>query len=193
MVAKWVDELPEKTGRSLEEWVRFIEKNGPKTENERRAWLKAEHGFGTNTAWWLAERAERGNSTWEDGDPDAYLQAAARYVETMYGGAKAPLRPLHDKLIELGRGLGPDVRICPCQTIVPLYRQHVFAQVKPTTRTRLDLGLCLRGVEPTGRLLSTGGEEKKDRITHRIAVTSMDDIDAFLERWLRSAYERDRE
>jgi hypothetical protein len=189
MVAKWVAELPGKTGHSLEEWVRIVEKDGPKSNKERIGWLKAEHGFGTNTAKWIAERAIKGNG-WEDGDPDAYLKAAATYVEAMYPESKSALRPLHDRLIELGRGLGADVRVCPCQTMVPLYRDNVFAQIKPTTRTRIDLGLCLRGVEAAGRLLSTGGEAKGDRITHRIAIASPDDIDAVVERWLRSAYER---
>jgi hypothetical protein len=190
MVAKWVAALPEKTGRSLEEWVSLIEKEGPETEPQRRAWLKAEHGFGTNHAWWLAERATKGAAHWEDGNPEVYLQAAAGYVDAMYAGPKAALRPLYDRLLEVGRGLGPDVRVCPCKTIVPLYRDNVFAQIKPTTRTRIDFGLSLRGVEPAGRLLSTGGEAKGDRITHRIAVQSPADIDAELERWLRSAYER---
>jgi hypothetical protein len=189
MVAKWVAELPEETGKTLQEWVRFLESEGPATAAERRAWLKAEHGFGTNAAWWIVERAAKG-AGWEDGDPAAYLRAATVYVESMYAGPKAGLRPLHDRLIELGRGLGPDVRICPCQTIVPLYRKHVFAQIKPTTRTRIDFGLSLRGVEATGRLLATGGEAKGDRITHRIAVQALADVDAFLESWLRSAYER---
>src|ERR1700722_7439630 len=108
----------------------------------------------------------------------------------MYAGPKVDLRPLHDRLIQLARGLGSDVRICPCKTIVPFYREHVFAQIKPAKRTRIDFGLSLRGVAATGRLLSTGGDAKGDRITHRITVSSADDIDAFLEGWLRSAYER---
>jgi hypothetical protein len=190
MVAKWVATLPEKTGRSLDEWVSLLEKEGPETEAERRAWLKVEHGFGTNHAWWIAERATKGSSYWEDGNPEVYLKAAVEYVEGMYAGPKSALRPLHDRLLELGRGLGPDVRVCPCKTIVPLYRENVFAQIKPATRTRIDFGLSLRGVEPAGRLLSTGGEAKGDRITHRIAVQSAADIDRELERWLRSAYER---
>lgn len=189
MVASWVASLRAETGHSLEEWVRLVEKDGPKTTKDRRDWLKSEHGFGTNAAWWIAERAEKG-TTWEDGDADAYLKAAAEYVQSMYAGAKSALRPLHDRLIELGSGLGTDVRICPCKTIVPFYRKNVFAQIKPSTRTRIDFGLSLRGVEPAGRLLSTGGEAKGDRITHRIVVSSDGDIDAFLERWLRTAYER---
>jgi hypothetical protein len=188
-VQKWIAELPDKTGRSLADWLRLVREEGPATEKERRDWLKKEHGLGTNSAWWIAERAE-GKGT-EDDDPEAYLRAAGEWVEAMYAGPKAGLRPLHDGLLQLGRALGADVRVCPCQTIVPLYRNHVFAQVKPSTRTRIDFGLALGGTKAAGRLLDTGGLAKGDRITHRIPIASLDDIDAEVERWLRTAYERD--
>jgi hypothetical protein len=189
MTQKWVRELPEKTGRSLEEWLRLVREEGPPTEKERREWLKKAHGLGTNSAWWIAERAEGKGA--EADDPEAYLRAAAEWVEAMYAGPKAGLRPLHDRLLQLGRALGPDVRVCPCQTIVPLYRQHVFAQIKPSTRTRIDFGLALGDTEATGRLIDTGGLAKKDRITHRIPITCLADIDAEVECWLQAAYERD--
>src|SRR5581483_10644750 len=57
MVQKWIAELPEKTGRTLEQWLELIRKEGPADPRERRAWLKQKHGLGTNTAWWLVERA----------------------------------------------------------------------------------------------------------------------------------------
>jgi hypothetical protein len=189
MMQDWVVKLPEKTGRSLEAWVKLVQQEGPATEKDRRAWLKSVHGLGTNTCWWIAERAE--GKGLEDADPEAYLKAAAEYVETMFAGGKAGLRPLFEELVKLGRKLGPDVRVCPCKTIVPLYREHVFAQLKPTTRTRLDLGLALGDTKAVGRLLDTGGLAKGDRITHRIAITCAEDIDAEVGRWLKTAYERD--
>jgi hypothetical protein len=68
---------------------------------------------------------------------------------------------------------------------------HVFAQIKPTTRTRIDLGLALGDTPATGRLIDTGGFEKKDRITHRIPITSPAEIDDEVKRWLKTAYDRD--
>jgi len=141
MTQKWVAELKQKTGRSLEEWLRLIKKSGPKDEKARREWLKTEHGLGTNSAGWLAERAD-GKRT-EVGDPDAYLAAAEGYVETMFSGRKAELRPIYDALLKAGLKVGKDVKACPCQTIVPLYRKHVFAQIKPTTNKRIDMGFAL--------------------------------------------------
>jgi hypothetical protein len=74
---------------------------------------------------------------------------------------------------------------------VSLYRNHVFAQIKPTTRTRIDMGFALGDTKATGRLIDTGGFAKKDRITHRIPIAGLADIDAEVEEWMRAAYERD--
>ena len=190
MTQKWIAELKQKTGRTLEEWLRFIKKEGPPTEQTRRDWLKSEHRLGTNTAWWLAERSVGKGE--EAADSDAYLKAAENYVEEMFSGKKAHLRPLYDALLKLGLSIGQDVKACPCQTIVPLYRHHVFAQIKPTTQTRIDFGLALGDTKKTPkRLINTGGYEKKDRITHRFEISSLNDIDDEVKRWLKVAYDRD--
>ncbi len=189
MVQKWVASLPKTTGKSLEQWLAFVKKHGPSSETERRDWLKAEHGMGTNAAWWIAERAG-GKGAAED-TPEGYLEAAAGYVEAMFAGAKAGLRPIYERVLELAAELGPDVKACPCQTIVPLYRNHVFAQLKPSTRTRLDLGFALKDLPAEGRLIDTGGFAKKDRITHRIPLESLEDIDKEVNRWLERAYDLD--
>jgi len=189
MTQKWVAELKQKTGRSLDEWLRLIKKSGPKDEKARREWLKTEHGLGTNSAWWLAERAEGKGSDVDD--PDAYLAAAERYVEQMFAGSKAALRPIYDEILKVGLKVGKDVKACPCQTIVPLYRNHVFAQIKPTTTKRIDIGFALGDMKPKGRLIDTGGFAKKDRITHRIPLESVADIDDEVKQWLKVAYDRD--
>ena len=189
MVQNWVATLKEKTGRSLQEWITLVKRSGPETEKERRQWLKKEHGLGTNSAGWIAERAE-GKPTVDD-DPQAYLQAAEGDVKRMFSGGKAALQPVYEALLDLGFSLGPDVRACPCQTIVPLYRKHVFAQIKPSTRTRIDLGLALGDTKAPKRLIDTGGFAKKDRITHRIEIGRASDIDAEVKKWLKVAYEKD--
>jgi len=192
MMQKWVAELKAKTGRSVDEWLALIKKEGPKDEKSRRHWIKSKHKLGTNSAWWLAERAEGKGG--EDSDPEAYLKAAVEFVEGQYSGAKEKLRPIYDELLRAGKALGPDVKACPCKTIVPLYREHVFAQVKPTTNARVDLGLCLKGYrgKPPKRVIDTGGLAKKDRITHRIALGSVAEIDGEVRKWLKTAYDLDR-
>jgi Domain of unknown function (DUF5655)/Domain of unknown function (DUF4287) len=186
-----VANLPDKTGRSLDEWIALIKKEGPAAEADQVKWLKAKHRLGGMTAGLIAERAQGKGE--ENSDGDCYVRAAAGYVEAMYAGLKAELRPLHDALIELVRALGDDVKICPCTTIVPFYRNHVFAQIKPTARTRIDFGLALKGVKQKipKRLIDTGGLQKGDRITHRIPITAPADIDAEVKEWANVAYDLD--
>jgi len=191
MVVKWVSELKEKTGRSVEEWFALVKKEGPKDEKSRREWLKTKHKLGTNSAWWIAERA--GGKSGEEDTPEGYLTAAVRYVEEQYAGPKTKLRPIYDELLKLGKSMGNEVKACPCKTIVPLYREHVFAQIKPTTNSRIDLGFALthyKGRLPK-RLVDTGGLAKKDRITHRIEITDAAQIDGEVRKWLKTAYDLD--
>ncbi len=188
LTIKWVKDLPEKTGRSLDEWKAFINKKGPATEKERTAWLKNELKLGTNTAHWLAAHSLGGGA--EDLDPKEYLKKADEWVAEMCA-RKPNLEPLYWDVIALVQTLGKDVKICPCKTMVPFFRNNVFAKVTFSTKTRLDLGLCLRGVPFTHRLTDTGGTAKKDRITHNIAILAKEDIDAEAKRWLLKAYEMD--
>jgi hypothetical protein len=184
-----VAKLKEKTGRSIEEWIALVKKSGPKDEGERIAWLKSEHGLGTNYAGWINDRSlDRGL---EASDPDAYLAAASQFVEDMFAGPKAELRPIYDALLELAFSLGKDIRVSPAKTIVPVYRNHVIAQIKPTTRTRIDFGLALGETKPTARLRVTGGLAKGDRITHSIGLTSPGEVDAEVRKWLTRAYTLD--
>jgi uncharacterized protein DUF5655 len=127
----------------------------------------------------------------EFASPAAYLATAERYVDDMFAGPKAALWPIYEALLKTGLSVGKDTKACPCKKIVPIYRRHVIAQIKPATRTRIDFGLALGNTKAPKRLIDTGGFMKKDRITHRIEITSIDDIDDELKRWLKKAYEMD--
>jgi len=193
-----LDNLAASSGRGLEAWVAHLKKAGPKgaATKQLAAWLKGQ-GLGATQAALVAARATDGTDrhAFFEQTAEGYLQAAEAYVEALYAGKKAHLRPLHDALLKLGLSLGKDVTACPCKTFVPLYRRHVIAQIKPTTLTRIDLGLALGDpatlVDAGGRLLDTGGFAKKDRITHRIEIRTLGDIDPFVTRWLKQAYARD--
>ena len=179
-----------RTGRTVDEWVALVTKEGPASEEARRTWLKERHELGTNYASWIAERSV-GKGT-EDGDPDAYLRKAPEYVAEMFGGKRAGLKPIYDRLLKMGLAIGKDAKACPCQTIVPLYREHVFAEIKPATNSRIDLGLALGKV--TGKIparIEPVKAAKGNRITHRIPIESVDQIDAFVEKWLKTAYDAD--
>jgi hypothetical protein len=191
IVQKSMAELKEKTGRSLKEWIALVQKEGPKDDKSRCAWLKTKHKLGMNRAGWIAERSDGKGGDLDT--PEVYLKAAVQYVEEQYAGPKEKLRLIFDELLKLGKSMGSEVKACPCKTIVPLYRNHVFAQIKPTTNSRVDLGFALthyKGKLPR-RLIDTGGLAKKDRITHRIEITAVEQIDGEVKQWLKRAYDLD--
>jgi hypothetical protein len=185
--------LEANTGKDLDAWVAAVKRKAPKEEKGRREWLKAE-GLGGTQAWFVAERSMGQSAHAFDDTPEGYLAAAPGYVDQQYEGKKAALRPLFEEIMGLARELGADVRLCPCATIVPIYREHVIAQVKPFA-SRLDLGLALGDPallkEKSGRLVDTGGFKKKDRLTAKVEVRDEADLDAQVRAWLKAAYERD--
>jgi hypothetical protein len=176
--------LPKKTGKTLEQWLAIVKKSGPPTAKERREWLKSEHGFTTNYASWVAERAEGRGSFADQYDPEAA-------VEGIFAGPKTVFRAVYEAILAFGFKLGKDVKVCPCQTMIPFYRNHFFAQVKVPNRSRLDLGYALKDTPVRGSLIDTGGFAKKDRITHRIEIVTLADFDDEAKKWMRTAYEMD--
>jgi predicted transport protein len=185
--------LRTKTGRTAEEWVELIRGQGLADLKAIQVWLKTQ-GLGGTQAGLLTQRASTAPGHAFDDTPEGYLAAAPKYVDGQYGGKKTALRPLFEQIVTLARGLGPDVKVCPCETIVPFYRHHVFAEVKPLA-SRLDLGLALgdpaKVKDPSGRLKDTRGFAKKDRITHKVEITDADDLETALP-WLKRAYDRDK-
>jgi hypothetical protein len=163
------------TGRSIDAWVALVKASSKERHNDILAWLKAEHGFSHGNANLVALTAKRG-STAGGGD---------EMVAAMYSGPKSTLRPLHDLVVGLTRGFGADVELAPKQAYVSLRRSKQFGTVGPGPGGRLEIGLNLRGIEPAGRLEATGG-----MCTHRVRLSSADELDAAVIGWLREAYER---
>lgn len=195
-LVKWVDGLKEKTGRSVDEWVKTVRKTNPADERAARDWLKSAGKFDVYDAAWLARRAMAPDGEPGEETPEGYRRLANEYVAQMFSGPKTALRPIYDEILASVRKLGDDIRVSPCQTMVPIFRNYAIAHVKPTTRARVDLGLALGPLlkakkKLPARLIDTGGFAKKDRITHRIELGSVDELDAEARKWLQTAYELD--
>ncbi len=171
--------LEKKTGRSLEAWIELVKATGLGTEKDRMAWLKSEHGLGRDTAMVIALHVD-GREPYD----------AEALVAAMYAGPKRDLLPIYERVLEMGLAVAKDVVAAPCSTYVPLMRKRQFVVIKPTTRTRIDVGFALPGLEPGGRLVAAKGLGS-DKITHRIGLESLADVDAEVERWLKAAYELD--
>ncbi|MBF6589466.1 MAG: DUF4287 domain-containing protein [Ktedonobacterales bacterium] len=174
--------LPAKTGHDLDGWLALIHARGPATHGAIREWLQREHGLGRGTASLLAGEALK---------PADYVPATPEErLAAQYAGAKAALWPIYERLVATMGALGDDVRLEPRETYVALIRQRQFALIQPSTKTRVDVGLVLPGTAPTSRL-AAAGSFGSGRVTHRVALSTPEAVDAELVAWLRAAYERD--
>ena len=178
-IATMIKNLEEKTGKSMAEWVKIAKSLGETKHGQIVKALKAKHGLGHGYANLVAQTA-LGNA----GD-DA--PAKDDLVAAQYSGDKAGLRPIYDALIKKVSAFGKDVEVSPKKTYVSLRRSKQFALIQPSTKTRLDVGLNLKGVTPSGRLEASGSFNAM--CTHRIRIESAADLDEAVLQWLREAYE----
>jgi predicted transport protein len=109
-------------------------------------------------------------------------------LEAQYAGAKAALRPIYERVLAAVSAFGDDVTLGVRQTYVAFARDKQFAVVQPTTRTRVDVGLKLPGA-PFGGRLEPAANTGSGSMTHRVSLTSADEVDDELIGWLRAAYE----
>ena len=179
-----------KTGRSLAQWAKLVADSGISDRKARHAWLKSKHALAPRTIMLIVEYAEN-RQTW-DGDPKLYLKNTVRYVAEMFDGTRAHFRPIFEAIAIAVRSLGKDVKICPCKTIVPFYRNHVFAEAKPATNTRLELSFALNKDTPLlGRLIRNKRANENDRLKFQIPLATLADFDSEAKLWLKAAYDAD--
>ena len=178
MAASMIANLEEKTGKNLEQWIAITNATKLAKHGEIVKFLKAEHGMTHGYANLVAHKALQS---------DTWSAAGDELVSAQYAGAKAGLRPIYDHLVERVSGFGADVEISPKKSYVSLRRSKQFAIVQPSTRTRVDVGINLKEVDPTERLEASGSFNSM--VSHRVRVTESDQVDHELIDWLRQAYD----
>jgi hypothetical protein len=175
MIAK----LPETTGKSMPEWLKIVRASKRTKHGEIVKLLKEEHGVTHGYAKQIALEALR--------PADAPAPGSAGLVEAQYAGPKAGLRPIYDALVGLVRQFGGDVELTPKKAYVSLRRAKQFGLIQPSTATRVDVGINLKGQAPTARLEASGSFNAM--VSHRVRVSTVAEVDAELAAWLRRAYD----
>lgn len=171
--------LAEKTGKTLAQWVAVVGKSGLGKHGEIVAMLKGEHGLTHGYANLVAHKALKSDA--------GSAASGGDLIEAQYAGAKAGLRPVYEALVEAVRGFGEDVELAPKNTYVSVRRSKQFAIIQPSTKTRVDVGLNLKGHPTTARLEASGSFNAM--VSHRVRVESVGQVDKELIGWLREAYE----
>ena len=138
-----INNLPEKTGKSLDEWLKVLSGENFSKHSEAVKFLKTSHGVTHGYANSIVAISRDTGDSAED------------LVVAQYKG-KENLKPIYTRLISVVKEFGGDVTITPKKTTVSLIRKRQFALIKPATKSRIDLGLKLKGVDVSGRLENSG-------------------------------------
>ncbi len=172
MVQTMIDNLPEKTGKSLPDWLIITKTCGLEKHGQIVKILKSDHGVTHGFANLIAAK------TLETGEE-------IDLVAAQYSGAKAGLRPLHNALVAYAKNLGTDVEISSKKSSVSLRRKKQFALITPATKTRIDLGVSLKGEPATERLLPGNA-----MCSHKVRLEKNTDFDDDVRGWMKLAYGR---
>ena len=175
-LAKMIASLKEKTGRTLEEWKELIEKAGLQKHGEVMSYLKGEHGISHGYANQIALHRN---------DSPSAGAAAEDPIAAVFAGRELA-KGLYNALITKIQAFGADVDIAPKKAYVSVRRKKQFAILQPAAN-RLDVGINLPGVPPSGRLEASGSFNAM--VSHRVKVAVAGDIDPELLAWLRQAYD----
>ncbi|MCC6606853.1 MAG: DUF4287 domain-containing protein [Anaerolineae bacterium] len=173
-----IDNLEKNSGKSLNEWVAIARASGFEKHGQIVNFLKSEHGFTHGFANLVAAYAR---------ESAAILHNDDDLVTGQYSGKEA-LRPIYDALITAISQFGDDVEISPKKAYVSLRRNKQFGLIQPSTKTRVDVGLNLDGDVIGGRLEKSGSFNSM--VSHRVRLTSVDEVNDALIGWLRQAYDQ---
>jgi hypothetical protein len=171
-----------KTGQTLDQLRAVLQRSGLTKHGEIRAMFQRDLGLGYGDANMLTRVLLESNAESSTG-----LQAAApdNPADRLYAGAKAALRPIHDRLMAEIDQLGA-FEVAPKKSYLSLRRNKQFAMIGPATNTRLEVGLNMKDVAATARLveLPSGG-----MCQYNINLTDVAEVDAELLAWIKRAYE----
>lgn len=170
-----IDNMPEKTGKSLEQWKEILKEKSFSKHSEGVKYLKTEynvtHGFANTIVTLFNKEGIAPNDL----------------IETQYKG-KENLFPIYEELIKYIKQLGSDLTITPKKGSVSIIRKRQFVLIKPATKTRIDLGFKLKDKPITNRLENSG--PFGTMCTHRVKISELLEIDDELKEWIKEAYEK---
>src|SRR5690242_6908611 len=171
-----------KTGQTLNQLRAVLQQSGLTKHGEIRAMFQRDLGLGYGDANMLTRALLA-----TDAEGTAGVQAAApdNPADSLYTGAKAALRPIHDRLMTAIEQLGA-FEIAPKKSYLSLRRNKQFAMVGPATNTRVEVGLNMKGVAATDRLIEmpSGG-----MCQYKVNLTDAAEVDIELLAWIKRAYD----
>ena len=177
--ATQIANIEKSTGKKLSEWTTILNKSGLSKHGELVNFLKTKHGFTHGNANMLVHTAKQSHAQAEENDTD--------WITEQYKG-KEELKKWYDTIMAEINQFGKDVEVSPKKAYVSLRRKKQFAIIQPSTKTRLDIGLNIKGVAPSGMAETAGSWNAM--CTHRIKMEEEKTFSKDLINWIKQAYDQ---
>jgi predicted transport protein len=174
-----IDNIEKNSGKKLEEWIAIVNKSGFEKHGELVNFLKEKYGFTHGNANVVVHSARQSHAGAVENSDDL--------VADQYKG-KEHLRTWYDKIMKEILKFGNDIEVAPKKAYVSLRRKKQFAILQPSTKERLDVGLNIKGVQPSGDVTASGSWNAM--CTHRIKVEDEKRINKDLIQWIRQSYDQ---
>ncbi|GAB4395468.1 MAG: DUF4287 domain-containing protein [Microscillaceae bacterium] len=172
-----IENLYKNTGKTLEQWTDIVTKENFAKHGEILKFLKDTHGLTHGFANLIAHKSK--------GSDAGSVENSDDLITVQYKG-KEDLKAIYDKLIADILTFGNDIEIAPKNAYVSLRRKKQFATLQPATKTRFEIGINLKGQEPTRKLEA---EKQNSMCSHKIKISDINEIDSEIMNWLKAAYE----
>lgn len=171
-----------KTGKSLEELQQLVLGSGITKHGEVREILKQQLGLGHGDANTLVHFVFA-----SDGERAAQAKGSTtdEVLDGIYVGARAALRPIHERLIEEINQFGV-FEIAPKKGYVSLRRKKQFAMLGPATNSRFELGLNVKGLPADEQLVEMPAGSM---CNYKVKLSHPDEITPQMVAWIKQAYD----
>jgi hypothetical protein len=178
----YLDNIQAQTGKTPEDFRVLAEQKGLLKEGVKTGqivdWLKTEYGLGHGHAMAIVLTLQ---------DATQPRPSEDEKVDRLFKGDKMHWRNAYDELIirtnEFGSGFSAD----PTNTYISLLRNGKKFGIVQVTADRFDIGIKLKGIEPTERFEAAGNWNTM--VTHRVSISDPAQIDAEVMGWLKKAFE----
>lgn len=171
--------IEKRTGKSLAELTEIVKSSGLSKHGELVSMLKTELNMGHGDANTMVHYARK--------PPESAAEAPSsdQVLDGLYTGPRADLRPIHDKLMTAMRKFG-DFEEAPKKAYVSYRRKKQFATIGPATKTQVEVGLNMKGVPGTDRLVELPSGQM---CNYKVRLADAGEVDAELIAWIKTAYE----
>ena len=181
-IATQLANIEKRTGKTLAQLTKVVKTSGLAKHGELVAMLKKDLGMGHGDANTLVHHVLKSDGASAAAEAG---MSAGDVVDGIYTGPKAALRPVHDALMAAIGRFGA-FEVAPKKGYISLRGKKQFAMIGPATNTQIEVGLNMKGVKGTSRLVE---QKPGGMCQYKVRLGDKAEVDKELIGWIRQAYD----